>query len=55
LQAWVASHVAALHAPPAGHEVMVTNGNNQTIEVRIVCVCVGEGGVWVCVRGLAEG
>ena len=47
LQAWAAAHVAALHAPPAGQEVMVTNGNNQTIEM-VLRLFLAPGDALVC-------
>ena len=31
---WVKAHAWRMHAPPGGHDVMITNGNNQTIEAR---------------------
>ena len=33
LLAWVARHTAALHRPPAGHEVVITNGGNHSLEL----------------------
>ena len=47
LQAWVAAHVAALHAPPAGQEVMVTNGNNAAIEA-VLRLFLAPGDALVC-------
>ena len=35
---WVKAHAWRMHAPPGGHDVMITNGNNQTIEVRRACL-----------------
>lgn len=29
---WVKAHTWRMHSPPGGHDVMVTNGSNQTIE-----------------------
>jgi len=34
LHDWVRAHTWRMHAPPGDHDVMVTNGNNQTIDVR---------------------
>ena len=31
---WVKAHAWRMHAPPGDHDIMITNGNNQTIEVR---------------------
>ena len=31
---WAKAHAWRMHAPPGGHDVMITNGNNQTIEAR---------------------
>lgn len=30
---WVTAHVAALHRPPGGHEVLITNGANHALEL----------------------
>ena len=35
LYEWVKAHAWRMHAPPGGHDVMITNGNNQTIEARL--------------------
>ena len=35
LAAWARAHVARMHAPPAGHEVLVTLGGNHAAEVRV--------------------
>ena len=36
LHRWAKAHMLSMHAPPAGlHDMIMTNGNNQTIEVRI--------------------
>ena len=40
---WVKAHTWRMHAPPGGHDVMVTNGSNQTIEV---CALQGLLGFW---------
>ncbi len=35
LHRWAKSHMLSMHSPPAGvHDLIMTNGNNQTIEVR---------------------
>ena len=34
LYEWVKAHAWRMHAPPGNHDVMITNGNNQTIEAR---------------------
>ena len=36
LQQWARDHVQRLHAPPAGHELLVTLGGNHAAEVRSV-------------------
>jgi hypothetical protein len=33
LVAWARAHVQQLHAPPAGHELLVTLGGNHAAEV----------------------
>lgn len=35
LLGWAERHTAAMHAPPAaaGHQVLITNGGNHTLEV----------------------
>lgn len=33
LVSWVTDHMAALHAPPAGQEVLITNGGNHALEM----------------------
>jgi DNA-binding transcriptional MocR family regulator len=36
LHRWAKAHMLSMHAPPAGvHDMIMTNGNNQTIEVTI--------------------
>jgi hypothetical protein len=41
LRRWVAAHVAALHAPPAAHDVLITAGSSNGLEVcEFGCVCV---------------
>lgn len=39
---WVEAHVADMHAPPpaAGHQCLVTNGGNHTLEVGVL-LCTG--------------
>ena len=34
LHAWARAHTWRLHAPPGDHDLIITPGNNQTIEVR---------------------
>lgn len=36
---WAEQHVRALHAPPAGHEVAITNGGNHTVEILVSLLC----------------
>ena len=33
LHAWVKRHMARMHTVPHGHDIIMTSGNNQTIEV----------------------
>ena len=45
LHAWVKRHMARMHTVPAGHDIIMTSGNNQTIEVGCTaaflyaCIC----------------
>jgi hypothetical protein len=38
---WVAAHVEALHAPPGPHDVLITTGSSNGLDVRAVCSAFG--------------
>jgi hypothetical protein len=39
LHAWVRRHMQRMHAVPEGHDIIITPGNNQTIEARPAPPC----------------
>ena len=38
LHQWAKKHTWQMHAPPGDHDLIITPGNNQTIEARPQCL-----------------
>ena len=45
LLSWAQQHTAGMHSPPAaaGHQTLITNGGNHTLEVRHLGGCGSRG------------
>ena len=42
LHEWAKRHTWEMHSPPGEHDLIITPGNNQTIEVRSFSACIEQ-------------
>ena len=42
LHEWAKRHTWQMHSPPGEHDLIITPGNNQTIEVRDLSACIEQ-------------